>query len=389
MSSAATPEEPDSGVTALTTAISSLEMRPLPERGGNCPICQEPLKDAAVALPCKHVFDIHCIRSWVITKFPEAISCPSCRTVITHVQLNAGKEDQKEVTCGELVTYEDIAAPSQEQPDFPNIARPFGRIYGQGQQGQQVRRITARGRVLVEYPWVEYRSVVAEFEGGVALVSRQLWLQVVQEGLETKSTLQRLLWIKYYKASHPRSDQMRRMVNPSSSQSLERARKEVDDFRKEWGENRGLLDIPRGTYTRPEQKLAIGDRGIQQVKLQKTAGIFEWPTFLQRPGETEVKVGWTTVLKEQGPTRPDGDPQTFNIDENRNVHQTRWKVRFATEQIRIALVLLSSRGGNDQRSRLDRFTTNILEPCPSDALQCENCMARHKWGYCIEQWSLL
>lgn len=262
------PEEHDSDVTALTSAISSLEMSPLPEMGGDCPIYQEPLKDAVVALPCKHVFDIHCIRYWVATKFPQAISCSSCRTVITHVQLNAGKEDQKEVPCGEVITNEDVAA---EQPDFPNIARAFGRIYW---QVQQVRRITARGRVSVEYPWVEYHSVVAKFEGGVAVVSRQLLLKVVQEGIETISTLQRLLWIKYYKVSHPRSDKLRRMVNQSSSQSLERARKEVEDFRKKCGENRGLLDIPRGTYTRPEQKLAIGDRGIQQVKLHKTAGIF-------------------------------------------------------------------------------------------------------------------
>jgi hypothetical protein len=149
------------------------------------------------------------------------------------------------------------------------------------------------------------------------------------------------------------------------------------------------LDIPRGTYTRLEQNLAIGDRGIKQVKLHKTAGTFEMPTCLQPRGEADVKIGWTTVLKEQGPTRPDGDPHTFDAGEDRNVLRTRWKVRIATEQIQSALVLLSSPGGNDQRSSLDRFTTNILEPCPFDAVQCENCLARHKWGYCIEQFSLL
>jgi hypothetical protein len=273
MSSAATPEETDSDVTALTTAISSLDMRPLPETGGDCPICQEPLKVAAVALPCKHVFDIHCIRYWIITKFPEAISCPSCRMVITHVQLNAGKEDQKEVTCEEVITDEDVAAASQEQPDFPNIALA---IYWQVQQLQQVRRSTARGRVFVEFPWFGYHSSEAEFEGGVATVSRLFKLEVVQEGIETKSTLKRLLWLKYYKASDPTLDKLRRLVYQLSSQSFERARKEVEDFKKEWGENRGLLDIPRETvtYTRPEQILAIGDRGIQQVKLQKTASIF-------------------------------------------------------------------------------------------------------------------
>jgi hypothetical protein len=231
--------------------------------------------------------------------------------------------------------------------------------------------------------------VAAEFEGGVAVVSRHLSLKVVQEGIETKSTLQRWLWIKYYRASHTRSDKLRRMVNQSSSQSLERARKEVEDFRKEWGENRKLLDLPRGTYTRPEQSLAIGDRGIQQVKLRKTAGTWEIPTCLQPCGETDVKIVWITVLKECGPARPDGDPQTFDIGEDCNVLRTRWKVRIATEQIRSALVLLSSPGGKDQRSSLDRFTTNILEPCPSDAVQCENCLARHIGGYCIEQLSLI
>jgi hypothetical protein len=133
------------------------------------------------------------------------------------------------VLCGGVITNEDVAAASQEQPDFPNRARAFGRIYW---QVQQVWRITARGRVCVEYPWVEYHSVVAEFEGGVAVVSRQLLLKVVQEGIETISTLQRLLWIKYYKVSHPRSDKLRRMVNQSSSQSLERARKKVEDSGK-------------------------------------------------------------------------------------------------------------------------------------------------------------
>lgn len=383
---AATPEEPDSDVTALTTAISSLEMIPIQETGGDCPICQELLKDAVIALPCKHIFDIHCIRYWVATKFPLAISCPSCRTVITHVQLNVGKDDQKEAPWRELITDEDITAASQEQPDFPNIAQEFGRIIW---QVHQFRRVTARGRVSVEYPPVEYHSVVAEFEGGVAVVSRHLSLKVVQEGIETKSTLQRWLRIKYYKASHSSSDKLRRTVSQSSSQSLERARKEVVDFRKEWGENRRFLDIPRGTYTRPEQSLVIGNRGIQQVKLRKTAETWERHTCLQPSGEANVKIVWTTVLNEQGPTRPNGDPQTFDIDEDRNVLRTRWKVRIATEQIRSALVLLSSPGASDQRSSLDRFTTNILEPCPSDAVQCENCMARHIGGYCIEQWSLI
>lgn len=386
MSSAATPEVPDSDVTALTTAISSLEMSPLSETGGDCPICQEPLEDAVAALPCKHVFDIDCIRYWVATKFRLVISCPSCRAAISHFQLNVGKEDQKEVPWREVITEEFITVVSQEQQDFPNIAREFSRIIW---QEQQLRRITARGRVSVKYPPVEYHSVVAHFEYGVAVVSRHLSLKVVQEGIETKSTLQRGLRIKCYRASHPKSHKLRRMVNHSSSQSLERARNEIEDFMKEWGENRKFLDTPRGIYTLPEQSLAIGDRGVQQVKLRKIVETWESSTCLQESGEANVKIVWTTVLKEQGPTRADGDPQTFDIGENRNVLRTRWKVRIATEQIRSAFVLLSSSGANDQRNSLDRFTTNILEPCPSDAVQCENCKARHSRGYCIEQWSLI
>jgi hypothetical protein len=386
MSSAAIPKESDSAVKALTTATSSLELIPLLETGGDCPICQEPMKDAVVVLPCKHVFSLHCIRYWVATRFPRPITCPSCRTVITHVLLNVGKDDKRKIPWRELITDEDVAAASQEQQDFSNLAQDYRRIIWQLQQWM---RVEARGIVSVKYPPVEYHSVAAEFEGGVAEVSRHLSLKVVQEGIQTKSTLQRWLRIKYYKASHPRTESLRRMTNSSSSQSLERARQEVVDFRKEWGENRRLLDIPRGTYTRPEQILVIGDRGIQQVKLLKKAETWERPTCLRSSGEANVKIVWTTVLKECGPTRPDGDPQTFDIGEDRNVLRTRWKVRIATEQIRSALVLLSSPGSNDQRSSLDRFTTNILETCPSDAVQCGKCMARHIGGYCIEQWSLI
>ncbi len=227
------PEKHHSDATTLTTAISSLEMIPLPQdTGGECPICQEPVKDALVALPCKHVFDIQCIRYWAATKFPLAVS--SCRTLITHFQINVGKNDQKEVPWVEVITDEDITAASEEQPDFPNIARELGSITW---QVQQFGRMRAGGRVYVEYPPVEYQWVVGEFEGGVAEVSRLLSLKVVQEGMQTKSKLRRWLRFKYYKPSHGRTDKLRRMVNQSSSKSLERARQEVQDFKEERARN--------------------------------------------------------------------------------------------------------------------------------------------------------
>ena len=46
-----------------------------------CPICMDVLKDHARVMPCGHVFDFRCIKSWILVLDKEyrALVCPCCR----------------------------------------------------------------------------------------------------------------------------------------------------------------------------------------------------------------------------------------------------------------------------------------------------------------------
>jgi hypothetical protein len=137
----------------------------------------------------------------------------------------------------------------------------------------------------------------------------------------------------------------------------------------------------------PEPRLETGDRRVQEISLLKKAHTYEAPARCQMTAyETNVKIKWTTVLTEVGPIRPDGDPQTFGRGEGVDVFRTREKVRVAMERIRCTLALLRCPCHNDQSNHLDRFTTNVLEPCSPDAVQCDKCLTQHIAGYCLEQW---
>ncbi|KAH8789083.1 hypothetical protein F5882DRAFT_494656 [Hyaloscypha sp. PMI_1271] len=353
----------------------------------HCPICHEPFDDEVAVLPCKHIFDIRCIRYWAATKFPRTISCPICRTPITEVLLNVRKEDEKQVPMSEIVRDEDIAAADRDPGDaiFQRIAQSVEII---NWQIRQWGRLEARGALSVTYEPLEYLSTVAPLGNGVAQVKRYLSLSIKQQGTRTTSTLHRWLEIKYYKASNtPKFRNLRSRATSLSHPELNRARKEADSFKKEYSENRKLINI--GDYENHEEHLEISDRGVQAVTLFKKARGVETSPPLLGTGATKLKIKWTTRLTERRPTRPDDHPQTFPQVEPIDVLQTRGKVRVATEQIRSALAWFRSRNPNDQSTQLDRITTNILEPCSADAAQCDKCPAKHLVGSCLEQWSLV
>jgi hypothetical protein len=353
----------------------------------HCPICHEPFNDEVAVLPCKHIFDIRCIRYWVATKFPRTITCPTCRTPITEVLLNLWKEDEKQVLLSEIVTDEDIAVAGQDSGEemFQRIVQSVEIINWQIMQWE---RIEARGALSVTYEPLEYLSTVAPLGNGVAQVKRHLSLSIKQQGIRTTSTLHRWLGIKYYKASNtPKFRNLRSRATSLSHPELNRARQEADGFKKEYSENRKLINI--GGYESREEHLDISDRGVQAISLFKKARGVETSPPLLGTGATKLKIKWTTRLTERGPTRPDDHPQIFAQVESIDVLQTRGKVRVATEQIRSALAWFRSHNPNDQSTQLDRITTNILEPCSADAVQCDKCPAKHLVSSCLEQWSLV
>lgn len=46
-----------------------------------CPICMDVVRDRARVMPCGHVFDFRCIKSWILVcdKEYRALVCPCCR----------------------------------------------------------------------------------------------------------------------------------------------------------------------------------------------------------------------------------------------------------------------------------------------------------------------
>ncbi|KAE9370383.1 hypothetical protein N431DRAFT_342622 [Stipitochalara longipes BDJ] len=355
----------------------------------HCTICHKTLKNAVSLLPCNHVFDISCIRYWMIAKFPETITCPLCRTLVGKLSANRGKEDEKEVLLSEILMNEEIvAAGRQNSVDLGNLIQSFDIIHWQFLQWQ---RLAARGPVSVTYEPVEYLSVIAPFEDGIAVVSRHLSLSIKQQDIRTVSTLGRWLKIEYYKPKFTsRFRDLQNRASASSRPAMHKARQEIADLQEEYSEAFKWPNTHsmRWVYQRPDQYLGMSDRGVQGITLLKKARATETPRALQMTsGKTSFSIKWTTRLTEWGPTRPDGDQLIFR-KETPQLLRVRQKVRVATEQIRSALEWLRGRSANDQTHQLDRFTTNILELGAPGAVQCLNCPAKHIPGYCLEQWSL-
>ncbi|KAN0106476.1 hypothetical protein V8E51_009352 [Hyaloscypha variabilis] len=354
-----------------------------------CPICLDTLEDAIALLPCNHVFDILCFRHWIKARLPQNIACPLCRSSVLKLLLNRGKEDEKEVLLSEILTDEELAATRRvtfvDQTSINQVAETLR------WQEAQWRRLDARGAISVTYEPIEYMSIIAPFEDGIAVVSRRLSLNVTQLGNRTDSTLRRWLKIDYYKPKFTsKFRDLQSKASYSSRPAMHRARQEIADLQEEYSE---ALKWPnmrnmRWVYQQPEQYLAFGDRGVRKITLSKKARATETPRALQlSSGKTSISIKWTTRLTERGPTRPDGDPVTFGR-ETPQILRIRKKVKFATEQIRSALEWFRDNNADDRFSRIDRVTTNILEPAPQEVVQCRHCPARHIPGHCPEQWSL-
>ena len=50
-------------------------LEPSPTRAADCAICQEPIADGALRLPCGHLYHEPCMRAWMHSHS----SCPTCR----------------------------------------------------------------------------------------------------------------------------------------------------------------------------------------------------------------------------------------------------------------------------------------------------------------------
>lgn len=64
---------------SLRAAFPDATPEQLKEFGDDCAICKEPMA-AAKRLPCKHLFHLSCLRSWLDQMSPSLHSCPTCRS---------------------------------------------------------------------------------------------------------------------------------------------------------------------------------------------------------------------------------------------------------------------------------------------------------------------
>jgi len=307
------------------------------------------------------------------------------------VCLNRGQENEKEILVGEVLRNKDLVGARNENPWDISASDRALVIESRRLQDLSLQRLAARGPVSVRYEPIEYMSIIAPFEDGVAVVSRIVSLYIKQRGIVTSSTLRRWLTIEYYKPKFTsKFRELQCRASSSSRPAMHRARLEIQYLQEEyaeayeWPNTRNM----RWVYRSPDQQLGMSDRGVQRITLSKKARATETPRAVQLvSGKTSINIKWTTRLVEWGPTRPDG-ASVIPEDDNPRILQARRRVRLATEQVRSALEWLRRRGANDQVHLLDRYTTNILEPGSPRAEQCSNCPAKHIPGFCLEMWSL-
>jgi hypothetical protein len=324
-----------------------------------------------------------------------AVKCPLCRTPIAKVLLHVGKTGEKQVRLQDVIIEDNMVGlaingrwrPAHEGRlvEWPTEEESMERITWQLRQWQ---RIENRGPVSINYEPVEYMCVIANLkEGMVATVTRSLSLHISQGNIRTQSTLCRWLKITYYKKSDQKNSRGKR--NDTNGSWFQRARQEADNFKEEYADMHYW--VKRGRYQLSPKFLALSDRGLRDISLSRKARKVETPWPLHWLGaEEEIIIKWTTELTEAGPTRPDAEVETFERFDSMAIDQARGGVGVATEQIRSALACFRGRSpaAMGRAACLDRFTTNILEQPPADAVQCENCPGKHIPGYCLEQWSL-